>query len=81
MEAIMKATEGTPKLLTEALVNSAGKTHEIEGIKIITCDLDVTYEHIRDFLAQKFQVAMMQHPDQDKILKELFASITAKEFK
>jgi hypothetical protein len=73
----MTKTEGTPKtllevgfrILTTPMCNfSAGDIHPAEGVKAI----------MRDYLAQKFSVAMMKShtPEQEAMLEELWLAIT-----
>ena len=67
----------TPKTLIEAIVNG------IEDLKpsVPEPQLEERIElHVRDFLAQKFSVAILQTED-PALLKKLWKDITGKEIK
>lgn len=66
----MSNTKGTPKTLDEAIENAIciGPLSELQ---------ERMYHHVRDFLAQKFGIAML---DQDELqLEILFEAITRRE--
>lgn len=69
---IMK--NGTPKSLIQAIKNSFD---EFENVKTFISPDECMKAHIKDFLAQRFQVAMWKNDKKtEKMLKELFDSIT-----
>ncbi|MDH4163308.1 MAG: hypothetical protein OEW15_11565 [Nitrospirota bacterium] len=60
---------GTPKTFDEALFRAlcVGPLSEIR---------ERSYRVFKDYLAQKFGTAMLQHPEAEEILKKLFDDIT-----
>lgn len=65
-------TDGTPKTLTEAISNGASSVYDINRV------IPTLHEHVRDFLAQKFNVAYLKAKDDGELerLKELFRKVT-----
>lgn len=64
-------TDGTPKTLTEAILNGL----DDKGVDLTT---SLIQAHIRDFLSQKFNVAYLKAKDDGELerLKELFRKVT-----
>jgi len=64
--------QGTPKTLIEAVRNgmcvASGKTADQQMA-----------EHIKDFLAQQFNIAVLKNPIEGSMLIELFKRITKNE--
>lgn len=63
----MKQTTGTPKTLIGAIHNGLALDPELSDLNISA--------HVRDFLSQRFSVAMINHPEEAKMLKALFEEI------
>lgn len=64
--------QGTPKNLNQAIQNGlsgeAGENHEQHAAEIA--------KHVKDFMAQKFQLCMLRNKDLEPLLTELFHKIT-----
>jgi hypothetical protein len=69
----MSTTKGTPKTLAQAIHNGLeDRARVAPGL----CDsTDVAALHVRDFIAQKFSTAILQNPEAEKVLQELFEVI------
>ena len=61
---------GTPKTLLEAIQNG------ISASSAMTPVPDSIKAHVKDFLAQRFNVAMFEHDEASKWLDALFKKIT-----
>lgn len=59
---------GTPKTLDEAIA-TAVSFGPLSGLK------DRAHAILKDYLAQKFGVAMLKHPEHSEMLKQLFETI------
>lgn len=62
----------TPKTLEEAIRNGMmyGPLNQV---------MERTYLHVKDFLAQRFGAAVLQYPESEKALMELYERIIKEE--
>jgi hypothetical protein len=71
----------TPRSLGEAIKNAANEWF-IQAVKPGIRGLHftgITEQHVVDFLSQKFTIAIYKDEQSEKMLKELFISITGRE--
>ena len=62
----------TPKTLDQAIGNAIRTVRFHQGIDSGIAEFKA---HIMDFLAQRFNVAMLENPEADQILEKLFKDI------
>lgn len=63
------ASEGTPQTLEQAIINGLREVRELDQAPALI------ERHIKDYLAQRFSVAMFEHAECQAVLNLLFHRI------